>query len=177
MIWLYLSWIILLVGASISFYHQNPEYLVWQRREIRLSTRQREQMALQAMVDIARAYELSSDLRPSLENLARRQRIPAALLLRVLDALQSGGLLQLSADDPPLYLPGCALDRLRLAEIVNCARTLGNQNDSSALCSDDRVVELLDDLEAQLKSFLGARTLADFIRQSGECSNNENRLV
>lgn len=177
MIWLYLSWIILLVGASISFYHQNPEYLVWQRREIRLSTRQREQLALQAMVDIARAHERRSALPPSLENLARRQRIPSALLLRVLDALKATGLVQLSADNPPHYLPGYAIERLRLAEIVRSARTLGNQEAEGVLYSDDNVTELLDGLESQLESFFGERTLAEFIRGTGEDTIDENSFV
>ncbi|MGD2170632.1 MAG: YhjD/YihY/BrkB family envelope integrity protein [Gammaproteobacteria bacterium] len=177
MIWLYLSWIILLVGASISFYHQNPEYLVWQRRDIRLSTRQREQMALQAMLDIGRAHNRQSDLRPSLENLARHQQIPSALLLRVMDGLQVSGLVKLSADDPPLYLPGCALQSMRLAEIVQSARSFGNQDGSDALCGEQRVGELLDDLEAQVDSFLGERTLADFIQSSEEQGGDENSLV
>ena len=177
MIWLYLSWIILLVGASISFYHQNPEYLVWQRRDIRLTTRQREQMALQAMIDIARAHDRQSELRPSLENLARRQQIPSALLLRVLDALQASGLVQLSADDPPLYLPGCAIERMRLAEIVQSARSLGNHDGKGALCIEPRVSALLDDLEVQTNSFLGQRTLADFIHSSEEQDGDENSLV
>ena len=55
MIWLYLSWIILLIGASISFYHQNPEQLKWKQENTHLSGRMRDQLALQAMVNIARA--------------------------------------------------------------------------------------------------------------------------
>ena len=27
MIWVYIAWLIVLVGASVAFYHQNPEYL------------------------------------------------------------------------------------------------------------------------------------------------------
>jgi len=179
MIWLYLSWIILLVGASIAFYHQHPEYLVWQQRDIRLSTRQREQLALQAMVDIARAHDRQSDLETSLENLARRQRIPAALLLRVLDALQASGLVQLSADDPPRYLPGCALERLRLAEILHSARQASTRNRrGGVLHGERRVIELLDGVETSLDSFLGDATLAEFIHQPEKSDNaDEDSLV
>ena len=179
MLWLYLSWIILLVGASIAFYHQNPEYLVWQQREIRLSTRQREQLALQAMVDIARAYDRQTEMQTSLDNLSRQQRIPAALLLRVLDALQASGLVQLSADDPPRYLPGCSLDRLRIAEIIRSARQASTRNRrSSVLRGDDKVVELLDDLDSSLDTHLGDMTLADFIQRTETSeTSNEDRLV
>lgn len=56
MIWLYLSWIILLVGAGISFYHQHSEYLNWNRLDLHFSTHMRDQLALQAMLSIARAH-------------------------------------------------------------------------------------------------------------------------
>ena len=179
MLWLYLSWIILLVGASIAFYHQNPEYLVWQQREIRLSTRQREQLALQAMVDIARTHDRQSDLQTSLQNLARRQRIPAALLLRVLDALQAAGLVQQSADDPPRYLPGCSLERLRIADIVSIARQASTRSRrDSVLRSDASVTELLDGLDASLESYLGDLTLAEFIQRTEDSDTaDEDRLV
>ena len=42
MLWLYLAWLILLVGASIAFYHQHPEYLTMRRRELNLSNRLKE---------------------------------------------------------------------------------------------------------------------------------------
>ncbi len=179
MLWLYLSWIILLIGASIAFYHQNPEYLVWQQRDIRLSTRQREQLALQAMIDIARAHDRQIELQTSLDNLARRQRIPAALLLRVLDALQKSGLVQQSADDPPHYLPGYTLERLRVAEIIKSAREASTQDGrDSVLYSDPRVTELLDNLESSLDSYLGEMSLADFIhRTENSKTANEDRLV
>jgi len=179
MLWLYLSWIILLVGASIAFYHQNPEYLVWQQRDIRLSTRQREQLALQAMVDIARAHDRQTDLQTSLDNLARQQRIPAALLLRVLDALQKSGLVQQSADDPPRYLPGYALDRLRIAEIVRSARQASTRNRGDGMLrGDDSVIELLDGLDSSLDTYFGEMTLADFIHRTENSETaNEDRLV
>ena len=37
MIWLYLSWIILLVGSCISYYHQHPEQLQWNTSEYHLA--------------------------------------------------------------------------------------------------------------------------------------------
>ena len=57
MIWIYLSWLILLVGASIAYYHQHPETLKRQLPSGHLSSRMREQLGLQAMLDIGRAYE------------------------------------------------------------------------------------------------------------------------
>jgi membrane protein len=46
LIWLYLGWLILLIGASISFHDQHPEYVTATRRENRMSNRVREKLAL-----------------------------------------------------------------------------------------------------------------------------------
>jgi len=49
LIWLYLNWLILLMGAQLAFYHQNPAYLRIGRREPRLSNAMRERLALNVM--------------------------------------------------------------------------------------------------------------------------------
>ena len=57
MIWLYLAWLILLVGASIAFYQQHPEYLLLPtRRTSHIGNRQRERLGLLAMCLIAKRH-------------------------------------------------------------------------------------------------------------------------
>ena len=46
MIWLYLSWLILLLGAQLAFYVQNPEYLPLGQRALSASNATRERLAL-----------------------------------------------------------------------------------------------------------------------------------
>jgi membrane protein len=50
MIWIYLAWLIVLVGASVAFYHQHPEFLGTPAREPRLSNRMKERLGLLAAV-------------------------------------------------------------------------------------------------------------------------------
>ena len=49
LIWLYVSWLILLLGAQLSFYVQNPQYLRPGRGEIQLNASLRERVALSIM--------------------------------------------------------------------------------------------------------------------------------
>ena len=53
LIWLYLNWLILLIGSQIAFYYQNPAYLRIGRREPRLSNSMRERLALNIMLAVA----------------------------------------------------------------------------------------------------------------------------
>ncbi len=84
MIWLYISWVILLIGASIAYYHQHPEQLRWNRGRFHLSARMRDQLALQAMLDVGRAHDEPGRAAPDLDQLARSQQLPAGVLRRLL---------------------------------------------------------------------------------------------
>ncbi len=54
MIWLYLSWMILLIGATIAFYHQNPEAAAAGHAGAELSPRLKEKLALLVMMLVGR---------------------------------------------------------------------------------------------------------------------------
>lgn len=177
MIWLYLSWVILLIGASISFYHQHPEYLKWKQREIHLSAAMRDQLALQAMYSVARAHDEPSATPPTLEILAANQQVPVGVLRRMLDALEADGLLLRSASDPPVYLPGFSLQRIRLLDILRCARRAEEEHHGDGFCSDSPVKELLRGLDQDLETRLGDTSLADLIQNREDESADEDRLV
>ena len=162
MIWLYLSWIILLVGASIAFYHQHPEYLTVRRRELRLSTRMHEKLALLAMCFIARHYYYG---RPAwtLEALSQRLHTPIDLFKRVMNDLRRGGLLLTSGDDPPTYLPARPLETTPISEVLAVIRSGGEEAafNFQRLPTEAAVDALLIQNEAALEAALRARTLRD----------------
>jgi len=177
MIWLYLSWMILLIGSSISFYHQNPERLKWKRHSPHLSAHMRLQLALQAMVNIARSHDQQSELIPSLENLARYQQVPPEELKPVLDALQRDGLVQQSTQDPPFYLPGSSLQRIKVVDILRSAREAEDNDQTDSYRSDLAVSKFLTELEHELESLVGEESLVKFLQRFEDESGHENSLV
>ena len=56
LIWIYLSWLILLIGAQLSFYVQNPRYLRVGQTPVRLTSALRERLAFTVMLLIARKF-------------------------------------------------------------------------------------------------------------------------
>ncbi len=78
LIWLYVSWLVLLIGASVSFYLQHPEYLYAEPGEPRLSNRMRERLALAIMYLIGLHFIRG---RPpwTLQQLAQRLCVPTLL--------------------------------------------------------------------------------------------------
>ncbi len=177
MIWLYVSWVILLVGASISFYHQHPEHLRWRELDTHMSARMREQLALQVMVSIALAHDRRDDMPTDLKNLADYQQVPREMLIRMLDALQAGGLLQQTAGKTPHYLPGASLRSIRLVDILRCARNADDYGNSAHFHCDGQVSGLLAQAEVDSEARLGDQTLAEFIQNHESRATHEDSLV
>lgn len=127
MIWLYLSWLILLLGSSIAFYRQHPEYLLGGGREaVRLSHAQDERLALAVMFAVVRAwYECGEP--PDREALARSLAAPVHPVDRALDALQAAGLLVSGGIDGSGYLPARPPERMSVKQALDAVREHGRR--------------------------------------------------
>ncbi|MEO8224683.1 MAG: YhjD/YihY/BrkB family envelope integrity protein [Gammaproteobacteria bacterium] len=91
LIWLYLCWLTLLLGAQVAFYLQHPEYLRLGYRPLGIGGRRTEQIALAVMRLAARAFGGSS--RVTLDSVSRELGMPGVTLDPVLDRLEAAGLL------------------------------------------------------------------------------------
>ena len=95
LMWLWINWIILLLGAVLAFYLQHPAYLRTGQREVIPTTRLREELAVSVMALLSRD---PSDTRCDLETLAARLAVPGAALAAILEALERAELLEHRSD-------------------------------------------------------------------------------
>ncbi len=164
MIWLYLSWIILLLGATVAFYVQHPDNVVAQSGQPRLSNRVRERLALLIMSLIGQHH---AEGRPpwTLQQVTQRLRVPMYGVERVLDALHQGGLLVQSNDDPPGYLPARDLANVSVKDVLDTVRSAGEDR----FLSPDRlpapgevedVIQRLDETARQTVGNISVKELA-----------------
>lgn len=168
MIWLYLSWLILLIGSSIAYYHQYPERLKWRKTTLHLSASMREQLILQLMVNIGRSYDRQSEMPTTIDNLANYQQVPVEIIGRMLTVLEEDGLILPSRDDDPRYLPARSLNRISLVEILRSSRKAEEENQRSSLHCDPAVARLMRDIESEYENRLGEQSLADFLDANPE---------
>ncbi len=126
LIWLYVSWLILLLGASVAFYVQNPQYVVLEPGEPRLSNRMRERLALLLMSEIAAAH-VRGEPAWTRERLAQQLRVPGHALDVVLDALRHAGLLAEGGDGQCWYLPARDLGTVTVADMLVAVRSAGEE--------------------------------------------------
>ncbi len=97
MLWLYWSWLILLFGAQLAFYVQNPDSLRIGHRREPVSNALRERLALGSMLLVTREFA-ADGVRWTIETLAADMRVPRHLLEPVIASLVGAELLTLTAD-------------------------------------------------------------------------------
>ena len=162
LIWLYLSWLILLFGASVAFYRQHPEYVVAEAGEPRLSNRMRERLAL-AIMSLISSYYLAGRPAWTMRQLTQRLAVPMHTVEIVLDALEQGKLLVRTSDDPPAYLPARDLGAITVRQLLETVRSAGEDRflNPAALPVSAAVDRVLTRMEQALSAATGAVTVKD----------------
>ena len=124
MIWLYVSWLVLLIGAAVAFYVQHPQSLRLAAVGPSISNRMREQLALAAAALIGERFR--NGLPPlTRSQLAQAIRAPEHMLDPVLGALRHAGLLLCTSNQPPAWVPGRDIASITLDELMRAVRAAG----------------------------------------------------
>jgi membrane protein len=163
MLWLYLSWLILLTGAQLAFYVQNPDYLRLGRLSPRTSNTLRERLALNIMLLVGRDFDEAGRGWRS-ERLASRLGVPRHALEPVIVTLTNTGLL--TATREGRLLPARDLRRITLLDVLAAVRSTATD---SAVYRGRRwntaVMELSDRLDEAIARELGNATVADLVER------------
>jgi len=156
MLWLYLSWLILVFGASVAFYAQHPEYLLAKGGEPQLSGRMRERLALLVMARVAQRH-IEGAPPWTADALAQALRVPALAVDSVLAALRSGGILAAAGDEATGVLPARDLGAMDVKQVLDAVRGAGEQRalNAAALRGSPLVEDLLRRYEEAAGGALG----------------------
>jgi membrane protein len=161
LIWVYLSWLILLIGAELAFYVQFPQYLPHGRESIALAGGVREQLGLSVMYLIGRDYA-QGVTNWNAVRLAAELDIPGASLAPVLASLEKAGLIVASEDEH--FLPGRDAENIKISSIIAAVRTPENGSLAPAGRAAAPAARVMSEVEAALEHSLGDRSLKELIR-------------
>lgn len=166
LIWLYVNWLILLIGAQLAFYHQNPAYLRIGRREPRLSNSMRERLALNVMYLIGLAFR-EGDRTETVRSLARHMKMPSVTLTPIIAGLEADKLVTTTENED--LVPGRELSRMKLTDILAVVREHGETGSYREPKWEKVIDELGDQLDSTFSSAVGDETLADLLdRNAGK---------
>jgi len=130
LIWVYLNWMILLLGASIAFYLQNPGSVA-KRYKVRLSPELLEKTGLALMWLVAKPFHLGEPA-PQQEDLESRLRVPGEVTRSLSDKLIRAGLVSLAGRNGDCLVPACSLEKVTVGKVLDAIRH-----------DEDRVVDRL----------------------------------
>lgn len=161
LVWTYLSWVILLLGAQLSFYAQNPTYLRIGMVEPQLSGSELEQLTLSVLYLAARRQQ-HHEPHWTVEELATELQLPAVLVARSVAALEGAGLLALTEEG--LLSPACPLAETRVADALAAARHSSSESSKMGWSPPAPVSTLCDELDTGWRAQCGERTLAELLK-------------
>ncbi|GHD50509.1 tRNA-processing RNAse BN [Marinobacter persicus] len=130
LIWTYLNWMILLLGASLAFYMQNPGSVA-KRRNVQLAPELQERVALALVWLVARPFSRGEPA-PQQESLEQALRVPGEVTRDISDKLIRSGILSLAGPHGDQLVPGRALDLITIDAVLAAVRK-----------DEDRVVDRL----------------------------------
>ncbi len=160
LIWLYMSWLILLIGAQLAFYFQQPAFLRIGRREPRLSNSMRERLALNVMYLVGKAFR-DPDTTTSIREISQQLKMPSIALTPVTNALESAGLLITTENEK--LLPGREMSRVTLKDILAVVRAQGETGSYRDPAWTAEIDALGTELDNAVSSAAGDKSLAGLL--------------
>jgi membrane protein len=161
--WLYLNWLVLLVGAQLAFYYQRPEYLRIGHREPELSNSMRECLALNIMYLVGKAFR-NQDRNMSYDRITEMLRLPSIALTPVADRLEAEGLLV--STEKQALIPGREPSRMRIADILEVVRERGDTGSYRDPRWMPGIKALGEQLNEAVAGVASDKTLADLLDES-----------
>lgn len=167
LIWLYVGWLVLLIGSSIAYYHQkNPKSLLVRKDDIALSNRVREVLGLEVMHRICKAF-VKGEKPWTQSRLTDDLDMPAKAIGNVLDMLEAEKLVHRAGDNALEYHPNRSLDKLTLKDLMCALRTAQEQQAhvSAKQIDSAKAVEVAyAKVEKAIDASLAKTTLQDWVK-------------
>ncbi|MBV8495186.1 MAG: YihY/virulence factor BrkB family protein, partial [Gammaproteobacteria bacterium] len=163
LLWTYFGWLILLAGARLSFYVQNPAYLRLGLQQLRLSAAELEQLSLKLMYFVGRTH-VAGGRRWTVNRIADELGLPGVAVAQMAATLERAGLLIVTEYDE--LVPGRDLSRIGVYEILEIARNQRSGHLAARNLSLPPLDRVLSGLDEARRSRCGELTLRDLVEEA-----------
>jgi len=148
--WLYVCWAVVLLGAEVAFAAQNLPYARREMRSGEILPAQRETIAIQIAVEIARRFRAQQSP-PATEWLADSLDEPVRLVRRLVDELEQAGLVRgvlLRDDKERGYVPARPVRELTVGDVLRAVRGEIDLGQGGTAVRSEPVADLLGRLRS-----------------------------
>lgn len=159
LVWIYLSWLVLLTGATVAYYSQNFRF-IRKRQTVLPSAETDEAVGLTLMYRIAQRFDRNE---PGIKanTLSSEMNVDAAVVDRLMDKLLEAQLIVRS--EAHRLTPARPLDQIRLADLLHTLRA-----PDSELTTPSYTTDMQSRIRAAIDTAFADQTLEDWIRQYGK---------
>jgi membrane protein len=163
LLWTYFGWLIMLAGAQLSFYVQNPAYLRLGLQQLRLSSVDSEQLSLRLMYLLGRTH-VAGGRRWTVNRIANELGLPGIAVAQMANALERAGMLIVTEYDE--LVPSRDIGRISVFEILDVARRQGSGHAAPRNVPMPPVDRLLASIEEARRNRCGELTLRDLVDEA-----------
>lgn len=149
LLWVYLSWIIVLFGAEVAFAAQHVNTYKREIEQARLSAADRDRLALVVCVEVVRPFT-RGERPPAGEEVALNLNAPIRVVNEILFELSTQGILrsvQLPDRKDPGYLPARDPALMTAKDVLTAVRTFGDEVTLPTVPAAAGIYELIDRAE------------------------------
>ncbi len=163
LLWIYLSWIIVLFGAEVAFAAQHVNTYRREIEQVRLSAADRDRLALVVAIEVVKPF-IAGAPPPTGETVALRLNSPVRVVNEILFELSTQGILRtvtLTDQKDAGYLPSQDPSVTTARDVVAAVRRFGDQGALPGGEGSGVIYKLLDRAEAEAMRPLAAVTLRE----------------
>lgn len=162
LIWLYVGWLILLIGCQLSFFVQRPQYLRVDRLLPLLSHREAECVALMVMHSVTRRYLDPSAAPATADVLSTEFDLPPEHIVNAIGKLVDSGLLIEAGPEGDFLIPAKDVASLEVADLWRAIHD-ASEHDGVRLQPPPSVVSLQDGIEQSLRAHAGHLSVREWV--------------
>ncbi len=162
LIWLYLAWLILLIGASVAYYAQHAPQIS-RTREVFPSASLDESSGLAIVYRVARNFDQDGGS-TSLSDIESTFSISAEPLRRISEKLVAHGILTTTGDENERLIPARSLDRISMEHLLTVLRS-PDESMPLALQSHAAVTDIVNAIDEALATALKGKTVSAWVRE------------
>jgi membrane protein len=166
MIGLYLSWLILLFGAQVTYAFQNRAIYFEDKQTENFNQRAREFVALRLMTCVGHAF-VTGNFAPNSVQIAESLGVPSRLVRQIMQTLVAARLVAETGGSEPAYLPARPLHNINCHDILLALRaTRGQELPLNDTCMQSEVLGEFNRIAEAERHAASSVTLLDLVQRS-----------
>jgi len=167
LLWLYLNYIVLLIGAQLSYCHQNINFLHITKSAFKLSNRLKEKLSLRIMQLISQNFYNSKE-NLTLESLTEKLGLHQDDISESLNNLVDNKILTETNEEPTSYLPAKDLEMITVIDVLKSVRfnSVNEQFIENNYLTEPVVNDIMNKIDSSIDSAVKEINFKDLVSKN-----------